>query len=82
VANVVSDGILLYVSQASYQPGETPLACWIPARQTNNSVDETTLTTGAAQMSPLHVFERLIYRRCAASAAALNTGILSAATLL
>jgi snurportin-1 len=29
-ATVVPDGLLLYVASASYQPGTTPLSCWVP----------------------------------------------------
>ena len=47
VAEIYSDGLLLYVSQASYEPGTSPLSSWIPHKA---------LVEG--QRSPLANFER------------------------
>ena len=30
--NINADGLLLYVAQASYEPGTSPLSSWIPSR--------------------------------------------------
>ncbi|CAE6467941.1 unnamed protein product [Rhizoctonia solani] len=49
-----SDGILLYVREAGYTPGETPLSCWIPAAPLDNAMDNE---------PPLEIFQRLIARR-------------------
>lgn len=51
---VKSDGILLYVREAAYTPGETPLSCWVPAAPLDDSM---------GQEPPLRLFQRLIARR-------------------
>ncbi|CAE6505389.1 unnamed protein product [Rhizoctonia solani] len=51
-----SDGILLYVREAAYIPGETPLSCWIPAAPLDNAMDNE---------PPLELFQRLVARRAA-----------------
>ncbi|KAF9517820.1 hypothetical protein BS47DRAFT_1339039 [Hydnum rufescens UP504] len=54
-ATIGTDGLLLYVSEASYQPGETPLSCWIPARRLDpEKLDEPVM---------LDTFERLVKKR-------------------
>ncbi|KAG8954900.1 hypothetical protein FRC04_010384 [Tulasnella sp. 424] len=63
-ASFVSDGMLLYVSQASYQPGETPLACWIPAEPLPVQDQPADAAPAGPVPSPLDVFQSLIYRRC------------------
>ncbi|KIO33772.1 hypothetical protein M407DRAFT_229640 [Tulasnella calospora MUT 4182] len=63
-ASFVSDGILLYVSQASYQPGETPLACWIPAEPLPVQGQAVEAVPAGPVPSPLDIFQNLIYRRC------------------
>ncbi|KAG8910670.1 hypothetical protein FRC00_007759 [Tulasnella sp. 408] len=63
-ASFVSDGILLYVSQASYQPGETPLACWIPAEPLPVQDQAIEAAPAGPVPSPLDIFQSLIYRRC------------------
>lgn len=50
MAEVYSDGLLLYVSQASYEPGTSPLSSWVPGRS---------LTEG--RESPLTIFERYFF---------------------
>ncbi|CAE6355743.1 unnamed protein product [Rhizoctonia solani] len=49
-----SDGILLYVREAGYTPGETPLSCWIPAQPLDNAMENE---------PPLEIFQRLIAKR-------------------
>lgn len=46
-----SDGILLYVREAAYTPGETPLSCWVPAAPLDDSMD---------QEPPLRLFQRCV----------------------
>ncbi|KAJ1302128.1 hypothetical protein OPQ81_000957 [Rhizoctonia solani] len=53
-----SDGILLYVREAAYTPGETPLSCWIPATPLDDAMDNE---------PPLQLFQRLIARRTSGS---------------
>ncbi|EUC67640.1 snupn protein, partial [Rhizoctonia solani AG-3 Rhs1AP] len=53
-----SDGILLYVREAAYTPGETPLSCWIPAAPLDAAVDNE---------PPLQSFKRLVERRASGS---------------
>jgi snurportin-1 len=53
------DGLLLYVAEASYEPGASPLSTWIPIAKyeedpTPNGMTESTTTDG-----PLDVFHRL-----------------------
>jgi len=54
VASIESDGMLLYVSGACYQPGQTPLSAWIPAK----SLDDT-----SSNPITLDVFEALVQKR-------------------
>jgi len=51
---ITSDGLLLYVAQASYQPGQTPLSCWVPT---------TTLPNEQGSPTRLEIFERLVRKR-------------------
>ncbi|TFK47555.1 hypothetical protein OE88DRAFT_1665745 [Heliocybe sulcata] len=51
---VAPDGLLLYVAQASYEPGTSPLSSWVPI----HAYDE-------GREGPLNVFERLVRRRLA-----------------
>ncbi|KAB5592888.1 hypothetical protein CTheo_3677 [Ceratobasidium theobromae] len=48
---VKSDGILLYVREAAYTPGETPLSCWIPSAPLDNAMN---------QEPPLQLFQRWV----------------------
>ena len=52
---VKSDGLLLYVSQASYEPGTSPLSTWIPV--TGYTDDQKPVNQGASHR-PLDLFER------------------------
>ena len=47
------DGLLLYVAQAIYEPGTSPLSSWVPLAAL--STDEM---ASIEQTSPLDVFER------------------------
>ncbi|KAF8264100.1 hypothetical protein EI94DRAFT_1686749 [Lactarius quietus] len=53
------DGLLLYVAQAIYEPGTSPLSTWVPL--VFPAVDGASTETS----SPLDVFERLVKRRVA-----------------
>ena len=53
-ANVAPDGLLLYISEASYEAGASPLSSWIPI----NTEAEESLSPMAR---PLDVFERYFY---------------------
>ncbi|KAI0746551.1 hypothetical protein C8Q80DRAFT_778538 [Daedaleopsis nitida] len=72
-AEVRSDGMLLYVAQASYEPGTSPLSNWIPLRayQTRGEEQQQQQPGGgagpSAAESPLNVFERLVRRRLGGS---------------
>ncbi|KAJ6572002.1 hypothetical protein B0H19DRAFT_1132151 [Mycena capillaripes] len=63
---VCADGLLLYVAEASYEAGTSPLSSWIPIanyeeEQTSNGMDDTTASTDG----PLAVFHRLVQKRIA-----------------
>ncbi|KIJ61485.1 hypothetical protein HYDPIDRAFT_137818 [Hydnomerulius pinastri MD-312] len=58
-AHVASDGLLLYVSQASYEEGTSPLSCWIPIKP----ITEQTQAATSEVISPLDLFQRLVHRR-------------------
>jgi len=57
-AEVKPDGLLLYVAQAIYEPGTSPLSSWVPL-----AAPATDEMAGVNQSSPLDVFERLVQRR-------------------
>lgn len=69
-ATIRSDGLLLYVAEASYESGTSPLSSWIPiesyeATQQDESKmgDEDSarkMSKQAAGSGPLDVFERLV----------------------
>ncbi|PIL27346.1 hypothetical protein GSI_10493 [Ganoderma sinense ZZ0214-1] len=68
-APIAADGLLLYVAQAAYEPGTSPLSVWIPlvAYQTR---EEAQVQPGVnIAESPLDVFERLVRRRLALGSA-------------
>lgn len=58
IARVDSDGLLLYVSHASYEEGTSPLSCWIP----NKAITELPELSGGStgHDSPLDVFQRCV----------------------
>lgn len=51
-AEVQPDGLLLYVAQAIYEPGTSPLSSWVPLVSPVADAAETETS------SPLDVFER------------------------
>lgn len=53
------DGLLLYVAQAIYEPGTSPLSSWVPLASPGADGASTETT------SPLDVFERLVKRKVA-----------------
>ncbi|KAF9239250.1 hypothetical protein BU15DRAFT_74673 [Melanogaster broomeanus] len=59
-AHVTSDGLLLYVSQASYEEGTSPLSCWIPIKPV---IEDQAKATMSETASPLDLFQRFIHRR-------------------
>ncbi|KAJ6501271.1 hypothetical protein DFH09DRAFT_326321 [Mycena vulgaris] len=64
-AEVCADGLLLYVSEASYEAGTSPLSSWIPITKyeqdrTSNITDSLITTDG-----PLDIFHRLVQKRLA-----------------
>ncbi|KAI0711561.1 hypothetical protein C8Q76DRAFT_769392 [Earliella scabrosa] len=61
-AEVRSDGLLLYVAQAAYEPGTSPLSNWVPLRAYQTRAEEQEGGASGAE-SPLDVFERLVRRR-------------------
>ncbi|KZT10558.1 uncharacterized protein LAESUDRAFT_644795 [Laetiporus sulphureus 93-53] len=63
-AELKSDGMLLYVSKAAYEPGTSPLSSWIPLKAyTPDSQQSEANALPVALESPLDVFERLVRRR-------------------
>lgn len=54
-AHVDSDGLLLYVSQASYEEGSSPLSCWIPNKPVTERLESSSEGDG-----PLDVFQRCV----------------------
>jgi len=52
-AEIKSDGLLLYVAQAIYEPGASPLSSWVPL-----ATPVTDKMVSMEQPSPLDVFER------------------------
>jgi snurportin-1 len=52
-AEIKPDGLLLYVAQAIYEPGTSPLSSWVPL-----AVPTTDEMADIKQSSPLDVFER------------------------
>jgi hypothetical protein len=58
IAQVDSDGLLLYVSQASYEEGTSPLSCWIPSKPLTESPEPPTGFEGDGSL--LDVFQRCV----------------------
>lgn len=54
-AEVKSDGMLLYVSQSTYEPGTNPLSTWVPIRPYTDHGD----ATSTREEGPLDRFARL-----------------------
>ncbi|KAJ8516093.1 hypothetical protein ONZ45_g6561 [Pleurotus djamor] len=62
IASVLPDGLLLYVSEASYEPGTSPLSSWVPIEYTENDLEGDGIKKS---YRPLDHFENLIQRRLA-----------------
>ncbi|KAF8134976.1 hypothetical protein EV363DRAFT_1429657 [Boletus edulis] len=60
---VASDGLLLYVSYASYEEGTSPLSCWIPLRPLSIPGEEEIKDAERERNSPLDLFQRLVHHR-------------------
>jgi snurportin-1 len=61
--HVTSDGLLLYVSHASYEEGISPLSCWIPIRPVIIPGEQEIDDTERESNGPLDLFQRLVQRR-------------------
>lgn len=59
--NVISDGLLLYVSHASYEEGITPLSCWIPIRPVIIPGKQETGNAEQESNGPLDLFQRYVH---------------------
>ncbi|KAK0468056.1 uncharacterized protein EV420DRAFT_1502628 [Desarmillaria tabescens] len=57
--DIYPDGMLLYVSEASYESGTSPLSSWVPIKSFNPG-SELPLFNAEA---PLDKFQRLVYQR-------------------
>ena len=60
-AIVQSDGMLLYVAHASYEPGTSPLSTWVPIRaysQERSPDSQVTATPSSPNNGPLDMFEQ------------------------
>lgn len=57
--HLISDGLLLYVSHASYEEGISPLSCWIPARPVTIPGEHETCDM-EQKNSPLDLFQRYV----------------------
>ena len=58
-AEVLSDGLLLYVAQAAYEPGTSPLSMWVPCQAYQTREEQESGTTNTVE-SPLDVFDRCV----------------------
>ncbi|KAI6131420.1 hypothetical protein EDD16DRAFT_1536242 [Pisolithus croceorrhizus] len=54
---IPSDGLLLYVAQASYEEGTSPLSCWVPIQPIAGSSSQEGVPT-TSNSSPLDLFQR------------------------
>ena len=59
-AEIQPDGLLLYVAQATYEPGTSPLSSWVPIKGYEPDVKriEGGVEVDVPADSPLDVFER------------------------
>ncbi|KDR72500.1 hypothetical protein GALMADRAFT_252602 [Galerina marginata CBS 339.88] len=74
-ARVAPEGLLLYVAEASYEPGTSPLSSWVPicgydVDDEAHAPDGRSPTSGhangaAGAVGPLDLFQRLVRRRMA-----------------
>ena len=58
--HVMSDGLLLYVSHASYEEGISPLSCWIPIRPVTIPGEQAIDDTTRENNGPLDLFQRYV----------------------
>ncbi len=63
-AQIPPDGMLLYVAQASYEPGTSPLSTWIPLRAYQTREEQEQSGPSIAE-SPLDMFERYVQSQLA-----------------
>lgn len=61
--NLVPDGLLLYVAEASYEAGGSPLSSWIPIERNSENHATAKIHPPEASDSPLDLFQRLVQRR-------------------
>ncbi|KAI6016195.1 hypothetical protein EDC04DRAFT_2903467 [Pisolithus marmoratus] len=54
-SQIRSDGLLLYVTQASYEEGTSPLSCWVPIQPITGSSNQGVTSPNT---SPLDLFQR------------------------
>lgn len=59
--HVTSDGLLLYVSHASYEEGISPLSCWVPIRPVTIPGEHETDNTERESNGPLDLFQRYVH---------------------
>jgi len=63
---ICADGLLLYVAEASYETGTSPLSSWIPiAKYQEDRISEGTVDSSMSTDGPLDVFRRLVEKRIA-----------------
>lgn len=55
--NVAPDGLLLYVAEASYEAGNSPLSTWIPIAKNGDNHTATGKDLPTASDSPLDLFQ-------------------------
>ncbi|KAI1798392.1 hypothetical protein LXA43DRAFT_1176766 [Ganoderma leucocontextum] len=67
--SIAPDGLLLYVAQAAYEPGTSPLSVWVPLRAYQTREEAQAHAGTSVAESPLDVFERLVRRRLALGSA-------------
>ncbi|KAJ7636999.1 hypothetical protein FB45DRAFT_907973 [Roridomyces roridus] len=58
-AEIRADGLLLYVSEASYETGPSPLSSWVPIA----NYESSDIMVDVSADGPLNVFQRLIEHR-------------------
>lgn len=66
-AIVQPDGLLLYVAEASYEPGTSPLSSWISIHGYDGHLDdgaEIPVVQGDQQKNPLDLFQRFVILSC------------------
>ncbi|KAK7059639.1 hypothetical protein R3P38DRAFT_2837014 [Favolaschia claudopus] len=74
-SEIGSDGLLLYVSEATYESGTSPLSSWIPLVKYGEDAPSSAMTESQPSESPLDIFLRLVQKRIGQrSDGAYNTG--------